>query len=553
MTVRSVTSWSNKTSQGDRGSTEELEPLLSLQPLLWYIQLRWAFIAVSLVALAIERIAQPDFLRPQQIVWALGLLALLNVVWLGMHRSLTGQQAGEGASPASPRAVLMFAHGQIATDLLVLTAIVRFTGGHESPLAIFYVFHMALGSLLLPIRHALLEGLWAIGLYAAVALGELAGVITLHYPPLPAAPVVAGASNSINVGAAIIAMSSGVLGTLYLTGTIAARLRRRELQLQTANAALRASQAAVRELQERRSRFMQTAAHRLKSPLATIQTLAGLVRDGIVREGAAQQTFSRIVNCCKEGTLHVTELLTLARVQDADPQRHELSYADVGEVVAEQCAAYQPVATGRGVSLACYAPKSVNLLAHVDPRDLGDCIANLVDNALKYTPSPGKVSVWVERPETEEDGAAPWIAVHVDDTGIGFDADLLAQLHRNGAATFDAYRRGNNALAAGIPGSGLGLAIIGAVVEQAGGRIDIRSVPGCGTQCTLRLPPCDAPAPRAAVTDALVTCSESPPAPLEPGNDFVPGQRGSDDDSTTGWNAEPAAPTLIAGRSHAYR
>jgi signal transduction histidine kinase len=132
-------------------------------------------------------------------------------------------------------------------------------------------------------------------------------------------------------------MSSGVLGTLYLTGSIAARLRRRELQLQTANAALRASQAAIRELQERRSRFMQTAAHRLKSPLVTIQTLAGLVRDGIVRDGDAQETFSRIVNCCKEGSLHVTELLTLARVQDADPQRHERSYADVAKSSTAMC------------------------------------------------------------------------------------------------------------------------------------------------------------------------------------------------------------------------
>src|SRR5512134_2849727 len=100
MTMWNVTDWSARASQRAPRGDEELEPLLSLQPLAWYIRLRWAFIAVSLVALAIERIAQPDFARPQQVVWALGMLALLNVVWLGTHRWLRHQQMG-GDSPAA--------------------------------------------------------------------------------------------------------------------------------------------------------------------------------------------------------------------------------------------------------------------------------------------------------------------------------------------------------------------------------------------------------------------------------------------------------------------
>jgi signal transduction histidine kinase len=544
VSAQNATFWATRASQTALRSGEEFEPLLSLRPLAWYIRLRWAFIAVSLAALAIERIAQPDFARTQPIVWALAVLALLNLVWLGALRSLSLQQVGGGASRPSPRAVLVFAHAQIATDLLILTAIVRFTGGHESPLAIFYVFHMALGSLLLPTSQVLLEGLWAIVLYSGVALGELAGMITPHYRRVPAATLVDGVTDPVDVGAAIIALTAGVLGTLYLTGSIAARLRRREVQLQTANSSLRESQAAIRELQERRSRFMQTAAHRLKSPLVTIQTLAGLVRDGVVRDGDAQETFSRIVNCCRDGSLHVSELLTLARVQDADPQRHGLSFADVGKVVAEQCAAYQPVATGRRVNLACYIPEAVSLRVHVDPRDLGDCIGNLVDNALKYTPESGKVSVWVERTESKENGDAPWIAVHIDDTGIGFDADLLAQLHRNGAVTFDAYRRGNNALTAGIAGSGLGLAIVGAVIEQAGGQIDIHSVPGCGSRCTVRFRPCDIPALRAPAA-AFVSGMVAPPITLA--------QFHEPDASKALGRAESAAPAHFTGRSHAHR
>lgn len=97
------------------------------------------------------------------------------------------------------------------------------------------------------------------------------------------------------------------------------------------------------------------------------------------------------------------------------------------------------------------------------------------------------MTVRVERVIGHPD-AAPWIVIHVDDAGIGFDADLLAQFARDGTPTFDAYRRGNNALTAGISGSGLGLAIVGAVVEQAGGRVDVQSAPDRGTRFTLKFP-----------------------------------------------------------------
>jgi hypothetical protein len=71
---------------------------------------------------------------------------------------------------------------------------------------------------------------------------------------------------------------------------------------------------------------------------------------------------------------------------------------------------------------------------------------------------------------------------------MGFDPDMLVGTTGTAASAFDAYRRGNNALAAGIAGSGLGLAIVQAVLEQAGGRIAIQSSPGKGTQLSLKLP-----------------------------------------------------------------
>jgi signal transduction histidine kinase len=184
----------------------------------------------------------------------------------------------------------------------------------------------------------------------------------------------------------------------------------------------------------------------------------------------------------------VTELLTLARVQDADPEHYRDSRIDVGAVVSAICTRRRTEAEAKKIDIRCEVPDSIDLQVRVDSRDLTDCIENVIDNAIKFTQAPGAVSIRVELDEPA--ARERWVVVHVDDTGMGFDPDSLAIANSGGASVFDAYRRGNNALAAGIPGSGLGLAIVREVAEQAGGRIEIQSVQGSGTQFTLRFPAC---------------------------------------------------------------
>ncbi len=511
MTPWEPTGWPFTRPDGSEDADGEFNSLWAMHPLEWFIRLRWAFIGACVAVLAIERLALPSIGRPRAVYGAVIALLAANILWWFVAIVLRRRASRDSVfSPDSSRSKLLFANAQIAVDLLVLTVFVRYTGGIESPLAIFYVFHMALGPLLLPAGYALAQGLWAMALYAAVALGELTGALAPHYSLLPTLERESLYLRPMYVIVALAAVACCVVGTIYLTATVATRLRTREKSLWASNAALRQSQTAIRDLQARRSRFMQTAAHRLKSPLATVQTLAGLIRDEVVRGADAGATYERIARCCDEGITHVAELLTLARVQDADPQRHRDSHVHVGIVATDVCAQFKAAASNHGVTLNCAYPPHVDLFAGVDPRDMADCIGNVVDNAVKFTPSSGRVSVSVEREEPAESSSSiPQIVVHVDDTGIGFDADSLAGADVGGASVFDAYRRGNNALAAGIPGSGLGLAIVCAIVEQAGGRITVQSTPGRGTQFTLRFPAAGAANGGPAVHDTRVTTTQS--------------------------------------------
>jgi signal transduction histidine kinase len=130
---------------------------------------------------------------------------------------------------------------------------------------------------------------------------------------------------------------------------------------------------------------------------------------------------------------------------------------------------------------------------------------NLVGNAIKYTPAPGSVEVTVERSrlaEMQADAsrqmpcrecgpmADSYVVVTVKDTGIGIKPEELtdSDSSADGGTVFDAFRRGNGALTAGISGSGLGLSIVRVVVEQANGRVRVQSTPGQGSTFTVMFP-----------------------------------------------------------------
>lgn len=470
---------------GDNPWAVALVPMLRLH---WFIRLRWLFLAGAAAALAFERFAASRTQRP----WALGLLvvalAIVNLAWLVVSHFLFRDVAQDPAARRSNlRRLVVFANAQVAVDLLLLTGILRYTGGVENPLAVFYLFHMAIVSLLLKRSHAVLQGLWAISLYTMLVVGECRQWLTPHYDFLPSCPLGLYARPEYAF-TALVVVACGIVGMLYFTSHIAARFQSQERELERANAALRQSQRAIQDLQQRRSRFMQTAAHQLKSPLAVIQTMIELIRSRIVPPEAIPGTCDKIIRRCQDGIVQVTELLTLARVQEADPSRHRHSEADVREVLQELYSRFKPLADDKHVELTCSVPDDEDLVVCVDPRDLRDCVGNLIENAIKYTPGPGRVSVTAQAERSG--GTLLGVLINVTDTGIGIDPSLVRcpDGQAGHEPMFDAFRRGPNAVTAGVPGTGLGLSIVREVVEQSGGRLIVSSSLGRGSSFTAVFP-----------------------------------------------------------------
>ncbi|GAB4336657.1 MAG: HAMP domain-containing sensor histidine kinase [Leptolyngbyaceae cyanobacterium] len=217
--------------------------------------------------------------------------------------------------------------------------------------------------------------------------------------------------------------------------------------------------------------FTADASHELRSPLMAIASNVEVSlkyaegmrpedREALMAIGSATQQMTRLVE----------DLLLLARGDRNAPL--PTGSVNLSDLVREQVAFYQPQAASRGLVLsATIAP---NLQVRGDREQLGRAFANLLQNALQYTPPMGHVSV-----EVKGDRHAVYILVK--DTGIGIAAEDLPQI-------FNRFWRADTARRYDEGGSGLGLAITQAIVQRHGGTITVSSQLQRGSCFTVKLP-----------------------------------------------------------------
>jgi heavy metal sensor kinase len=215
--------------------------------------------------------------------------------------------------------------------------------------------------------------------------------------------------------------------------------------------------------------FTADAAHELRTPLAVLRNEA----DVALRSPRSPDEYRKVLENQLEEVERMTrladQLLFLCR-EDADIPTPAPPIS-VGSFVAELVDDLQPLAQERGLDLAC-APLPACRVA-IDPDRLRRLFCNVLENALKYTPAGGAVSV-------SGTCCTDAVEIVVADTGVGVSPELVPRLfqrfYRVPATRLDAA------------GSGLGLAICEAIVARQGGRISIDSRPGTGTRVLVTLP-----------------------------------------------------------------
>jgi len=264
---------------------------------------------------------------------------------------------------------------------------------------------------------------------------------------------------------------------------------------------LQGSMQALRRERDRGQEHLADVSHELRTPLAALRAFVDLLQDPGTDEVTRKRLFAEASRQLERMDSLTSNILELSRF-DAGIARPVFVVADMRASV--QLAVEQAAAGARraGVAVDERVPTRKVLVRH-DAALVGQAVANLVANALKFTTRGGSVLVSVQLLST---GAA---TVTVRDTGVGISSDELPRI-------FDRFYRGTEGLAATsraarATGSGLGLAIVKSIVDMHAGRIVVESLPGEGTSFALTFP-ADPEAVEEEVPEAPLT--EAGPATL---------------------------------------
>jgi signal transduction histidine kinase len=422
-----------------------------------YINMRWLIVLMVVFATLISsRVFHIGFSTlPVYIICA--IIALYNLVFVRQARSLQAGEVGQVIKRAQTSGNI-----QIVLDLLMLTALIHFTGGIENPFVFFYLAHTIAASILLPQGRAYALATLALLAITLLVLLEYYGVIP--HVNLQGFVLDSRYKDTSRVVGVLVALATLVYGCTYVITAVSGELRRRQKEMVKLKDQLlekrtmeleQASGEVVKLGEERRHfvRFLGVVAHDLQSPLVATQSFLSYILDGFtgtITDGQ-RDLLERGVRRIDGLLTLITDLLDIPRIESGQITR-EMRELSFNEVLKRSLEGLDNLAQQKSLNLKVELPESP-LKINGAGRRLQQVLTNLVSNAINYT-NEGTVLVRVSDNDNE-------VRVEVIDSGIGILPEDLPRL-------FNDFFRGSNV---GSKGTGLGLSISKRIVEAHGGRI----------------------------------------------------------------------------------
>ncbi|MCR9248477.1 MAG: ATP-binding protein [bacterium] len=419
---------------------------------LWFNRLRLVVAAsvIWLTALAAHGFAILPNPWPLYVVG--GLIAVVDFGYIAVYRRLARW---------SLASVRQHVYLQIGVDLLLLTALLHWSGGVTNPVALFYLFHAFIAALVLSVRAAVIVGFSSLILLAGLGFAEHFGWLAHHPLPLGLAEL-----DSIEpLGFLLLTFAYGgtLIFSIYFVANVLSRLGERERQL------LRLTrQLATSEKLASVGTLAAGVSHEINNPIGVIANKVQILRYRVA-DGDEPEQLCAELDVIDKHTRRIAKitagLLTFSR-----DTPFEMRPLDVDALLREAADLVKVPFRTAGVALVCEPRPIGEATIQGSSNHLLQVLINMLLNAKDASPAGAFV-----RLENELSGGE--LHLRVIDAGAGIELDNLAKVFDPFFTTKDVDK-----------GTGLGLAISHGIVERHGGRIEIDSQPGRGTTFHVVLP-----------------------------------------------------------------
>jgi signal transduction histidine kinase len=225
------------------------------------------------------------------------------------------------------------------------------------------------------------------------------------------------------------------------------------------------------EVDQMKSAFLSTAAHELRTPMASIYGFAEVLLTQSLDEDSRKEFTGIIFRQSELMASILNELLDLARIEARRGKDFELVSTDVAALVRKTVSDFR-IPAGRLAPVVTSPEKACHI--RVDRKKTQQAILNVLSNAYKYSSAGGLVEIHIEPASS-----ANLIAIRTVDDGIGMNAEQVKRVSER------FYRADTSGT---VPGTGLGMSIVKEIVELHHGNLLVTSAPGQGTTVTLQFP-----------------------------------------------------------------